>query len=337
MKQLHKRSLLALSFFSLSLSGFSQLSPCFLKGMGSPYPSVGQFAKSMVIGDFNADGHPDFVYGANSIPSSMIVNLSNTTGSFVSTTYTNPGASLSIEKGDFNNDGKLDIVIPVTSGSVQVLLNNGSGIFLSPVSHTVSGPPKELEAADVNGDGSLDLMIGYYNNTVQVLLGNGAGSFTASTSFTTPSGGYTRYITSADFNNDAHTDLLIANGIGNDISIFLGNGSGTFSAYNTYTVGANPVAASIADFNNDAHSDLAIANFGSSDLLVMYGSATGTFSAGQTYAGTSGLNTVTSADYNNDGITDLAIARNTSINSLGILFYQSILLTTILSATRSCH
>src|ERR1700709_646860 len=74
-------------------------------------------------------------------------------------------------------------------------------------------------------------------------------SFTAPVTYT--SGGATPLgMTVADFNKDGNADLAIANaGAGNTISVFLGNGDGTFQAKKDYAAGANPFRVKSADVN----------------------------------------------------------------------------------------
>src|SRR5207302_11059600 len=76
--------------------------------------------------------------------------------------------------GDFNGDGKLDLV---TSGG-SLLLGNGDGTFRSALNFAPVASC--LAVADFNGDGHLDLAVANsYSNTVSSLLGSGNGTFQA--------------------------------------------------------------------------------------------------------------------------------------------------------------
>jgi hypothetical protein len=86
--------------------------------------------------------------------------------------------------GDFNRDGRPDIVTASLDGGVSVLLQNANGTFQSPVGYSTGGNPQSITVADLNGDGKLDLVIAdVSNNAAIVLLGTGAGTFGAAASY----------------------------------------------------------------------------------------------------------------------------------------------------------
>ena len=113
------------------------------------------------------------------------------------------------------------------------------------------------------------------------------------------------------------------------MSIFLGNGDGTFQNPVTYAVGSDPVALVTGDFTGDGRTDLAVANEGSfdsdgnlipgtGDVSVLLGNGDGTFQAQITYAAGSDPVALVAGDFTGDGRTDLAVA-NYDDNDVSIL------------------
>jgi hypothetical protein len=121
-----------------------------------------------------------------------------------------------------------------------------------------------------------------------------------------------RSVTSADFNNDGHPDMAVANQSSNTVSVLLGNGNGTFATQVTYATGSQPWSVTSADFNNDGHPDMAVANGSSITVSVFINNGNGTFAAQVTYATGTNPRSVTSADFNNDGYPDMAVANLSS-------------------------
>jgi uncharacterized repeat protein (TIGR01451 family) len=143
-------------------------------------------------------------------------------------------------------------------------------------------------------------------------------TFTSPVSLTTGSAPYA--IVSADFNGDGFADLAVANRGSNNISVFLGDGTGAFASPVTYaTGGSSPTSIVVGDFNGDGKPDIAVSNYGSNTIGVLLGNGNGTFAAAVTYAtGGSEPDAIAVGDFNGDGKQDLAVA-NFSSGTVGIL------------------
>lgn len=174
--------------------------------------------------------------------------------------------------GDFNNDGKSDLLVVSEHGgigngaNVSVLLGNGDGTFRpAPGSPYAGSGFSGLFAADVNGDGKPDIVAvglvpGVGGFGVSVLLGNGDGSFHAAP-------GPSRDVKAqnlraealADFNGDGKLDLTVVNADG--LAILLGNGDGTFAPPGPpIESDANVDVLAAGDFNSDGKVDSVVEN-----------------------------------------------------------------------------
>src|SRR5258707_373225 len=91
---------------------------------------------------------------------------------FNSKTYTVGKVPVGIAVGDFNGDGKIDIVTANEDDhSISVLRSNGDGTFQAPQTFSVGANPVGIAMGDLTGSGNLDIVTANYNdNTVSVLL-----------------------------------------------------------------------------------------------------------------------------------------------------------------------
>src|SRR6266403_911665 len=160
-------------------------------------PFIGD-PESIVIRDFNGDGKMDVAFANDDAPDAKVtVMLGNGDGSFQPAQRFSAGAaeSESLAAGDFNGDGKIDLVVAnAGTNNISVLLGNGDGTFQAARTFPVGNRLEFVAVGDFNGDGKLDVAVASYNtNTVGVLLGNGDGTFptppTAATPVLSPGGG----------------------------------------------------------------------------------------------------------------------------------------------------
>jgi hypothetical protein len=225
---------------------------------------------SLASGDFNGDGTPDLVVGGYSetaqggnkehfptIKTSFYLDvlLANGDGSFRAARAVNGAGHVTI--GDFNHDGKLDVLMD--SPGVSLALGNGDGTLKKPiaVATAVSGP---VNVGDFNGDGRLDFVV-TGSSTVTAYLGNGDGTFLAPRS--SWSAVTVSEVAVGDFNHDGELDLATTNLPGGTVGVLLGNGDGSFQTSQPFAGGSSLSALAVADFNGDGWLDLAVSNFDS--------------------------------------------------------------------------
>ena len=324
----------------LGLATHSAQAQSYVFGTASfPAPSVTStsppFGNPPIIpADFNGDGITDFaILGPTSGTQGVSILMGTAGGSFA------PAVNYPVEAdgmavGDFNGDGKLDIItvsrtyFPVAT----ILLGNGDGTFQSPATLDLGISNAQYSfaaAADFNGDGKLDLVLLTPNfatsATMAILLGNGDGTFAAPVTYTVP---VAPYLSVGDFNGDGRPDIAIAgpnytSGQPNLIVVLINSGNGTFQSPVQYSLTGVIESLAIADLNRDGKLDLIVPTGGqSASVNALLGIGDGTFASPVTE--TSNLlniygSSVTVADFNGDGEPDVAVNSNSySLGTYGI-------------------
>ncbi|NJK73439.1 MAG: DUF4347 domain-containing protein, partial [Microcoleus sp. SU_5_6] len=274
---------------------------------------------SIAIRDLNGDGKLDLAV-ANPVSEGnggfVSIRLGTGNGSFSNPTNFGEGIDpKSIASGDFNGDGKLDLITAsANSNNLSLFLGDGSGSFSTAVNIINSGGSLDVTTADLNGDGKLDLVSsnGEATNNISVLLGDGTGNFSAPVNFSAGTGNH--FITTADLNGDSKLDLVAAsNTISNDIiSVLLGDGTGNFGTATNFSVGLSPESVVAGDFNADGKIDLAASNGASGNVSVLLGDGTGNFNNATNFSVGTYPRFIAAGDFNVDGKLDLATPNFTS-------------------------
>ncbi|HEX8144959.1 MAG TPA: FG-GAP-like repeat-containing protein, partial [Pyrinomonadaceae bacterium] len=305
------------------------------------YYSVSPNAKSLAVADFNSDGRVDLAIGyANSNELVSILYADNAGGfSGGPFSFYAQGILGEIAAGDFNKDGKPDLAFLSSnnSGSVAILLNNGSGGFdIKPAFFAAGVNPNFLATGDFNHDGNPDLAV--TNNVpndfgrMTILLGNGSGSFASAPYSPVRVPSNTNYVSVGDINKDGLDDLLTAGfGFNNDsVSVLINNGAG-FAPYLTPAPIRSSKSVRVADFNMDGNPDLAVGidtysgifSHFTGNVLILTGDGTGNFSAPYYFSAGGTLPGLAIADFNLDGKPDLAAS-----GQIAIPFTTTVLLNT---------
>ena len=241
------------------------------------------------------------------------------TGSDAANLVQSEGGTISI--GLTPGDGEYSLVVSARSGvgSYQLITE-----FIPTTSQTT--PPSGISSdptavADFNADGRLDLVTAAYSaSTVRVLLGNGDGSYQESQSIP-GSAGQTSVVV-ADVDGDGRLDIFVGStepvatenveGDGkppktitaNRVTVFLGNGDGTFQAGLAFEISAVPMSLTVADVNMDRLPDIVTQG----GILSNLGAGTFIFRDVPDFATGNLLPGTVTADVNRDGVPDVVTA-----------------------------
>jgi len=294
------------------------------------YPLLGN---THIAADLNADGKPDLAgAGANAVS----VMLGNGEGTFRPKTDFPVGTQTqAVAAGDFNSDGKVDLVVTLNSPqfSLALLTGTGTGTFNAPTffPNTSGFDSPAIAATDLNGDGRLDLVVMHTIScftapcraarSITILLGNGNGTFQTPSEIDVGTGPMAMAV--VDLNRDGIKDVAIGGG-NTELSILLGVGNGTFVRQPVVTLvpGGDLFSAcndiGVGDLNRDGIQDLVVPLGNGEGNAILIGNGNGTFQVRSRIQidETSAPLHVAVADFNRDGFLDIARTMGDGTNGL---------------------
>ena len=213
------------------------------------------------LADLNRDGKLDLI-AAVQFPAGIAVALGRGDGTFEVATET-PGGFDDAVPGDFDGDGKLDLLRVVSGSDSSIVLGRGDGTFGEPrtIGRTFGG--QDIAVADLDGNGRADIAMSHFRLT-GFLIQQNDGSFAYQQIFLGDDFD-ADYNLVADLNGDSIPDLFVVERTdttardGRAMNLF-GTGNGAFtSPMEVRTNGVAPIF--ISDLNGDGRPDLVDAGY----------------------------------------------------------------------------
>ena len=231
-------------------------------------PNEPKWIQDFVVADFDQDNQTDLmVTQSNSVYLQLLKGpawLDDNNTLIVGLT------PISLQAGDWNNDGRKDIAVANRGmDSISTLLNNGNDNFTTATTLDTADFPQQLMQGDWNGDNVTDLAsISVGENLLQLWKGRGDGTFEKTSELDTPSS--PQQLEVADFDCDGRQDLAVSSRSAEVIRIWYGDGSGNFENQFDLPAGRGPSSFDVADFNEDGVLDFVISN----RFVVVFASVT---------------------------------------------------------------
>lgn len=205
-------------------------------------------------GDFDSDGNSDLL--ARSNDGRLFFYRGTGSGTLVQV----PGTQIAtgwgsyvdiITPGDFDGDGRPDVLGRASDGTLWLYRGNGTGGFASPAFQIDAGWQGYVEVmspGDFDEDGHPDLIARKSNGTLWFYRGAGDGTLVPApgVQFETGWGGYNKLVAGGDFDGDGHGDVL-ARSAGGTLFFYRGKGDGTLVQQPGLQVGAAGAFAQFSD------------------------------------------------------------------------------------------
>ncbi|GEM_PF-1853831 len=268
----------------------------------------------VLVEDLDVDGRADAIV-SDRVSGSCTILLGSSEGRLQKVLDFQVGAMAgSMSRGDFDKDGRPDVVVAV-SGGLRFLLNRNSGgklafdvfppINQKPFSAGIG--PFEVVSLEADGDSVPDLLVADYGgNKIHLLKGSGKGFGFSSPYPPVPLAGGPLSLVVHDFNKDGKLDFAVSRFKMGIVSVFTGDGKGGFVKAADLAAGDRPNYLRHADFDGNGFEDLVVSNLGGTELTLWLGFSSG-FRPSNLKVG-DGPTALLARDLNRDGWADLLVA-----------------------------
>jgi type II secretory pathway component GspD/PulD (secretin) len=318
----------AVTQFAQPTTGIGLISPISLGTKwtsSTPAPAIATGSLNASSTATNNDNFADLLV-TDPVGNTVIVLLGNGDGTFKTPATPIPVGNQpsAVVVGAFNTKNSDSnpgfVVTNFKDNTYSVFLGKGDGTFTpvtgSPFAMPLSASgPVAMVTADFNGDGFPDLAI--VNQTTQnvtVLKGNGDGTFTEFDKSPLGVGKFPVAIAAGSLSGSTGPGLAVVNQEDNSVTVYLGNGDGTFvtASQSPLATSATPTGIAIADFTQQSNGGIAVANTGANTVTVFADLGKGLFAnALEPPAGTSPTALVSGA-FTNSTFPDIAVTNNLS-------------------------
>jgi RHS repeat-associated protein len=200
--------------------------------------------------------------------------------------------------GDFNGDGRMDVISTVSAlGSTYTWLNtsNGDGTFTSSIMAT-SGA---FAAGDFDGDGCTDVLTNGSGYTLTYSCNPAVASVSLPSAVSSA-----HQVVYGDFNGDGKTDILVITSSGATLYLSTGTGFTSGTSIPSSSSWANYYVVA-GDWNGDGKSDIALISQTSGTPHQVYLSTGTGFELEASISNSDSSVTPVVADWNNDGADDI--------------------------------
>jgi PKD repeat protein len=260
--------------------------------------------------DFDNDGDLDLLMTEFSNESKLYVN--NGDGSF--TAMAMPSLYGSVDLGDYNNDGLIDIAL--ASSPTYIFKNNGGLSFSELPASTIptDSYAMSVDWGDFDNDGYLDLLA---RNTV--FRNDGGDSFTLMESIVIKfwTQGVSKWV---DYNNDGWLDIIFSGNTGDGMFtwIYKNCSGGHFEKIAGLSISGGMFGSiDWGDYDNDGDPDLLLTGYNGEIFTKIYKN-----NGGNNFSEQSGINlpgvcsgSANWGDFDNDGVLDILISGYSGINN----------------------